>query len=186
MLRLRIAELVGGHEHRAHRAGSVEALALEPLAVPLLQVAAGDVVQHRIAEHVRQRVARPDIAARPADDHGELRFPVELLRHRGVMRHVVEGAVHRRRRLGEELRHVGQLHLAVVGRGALADVRRIVAADAEDVLRRPRNRRMKAHVGERMAGPARDRCRTVADDVEQAGGRQFDDAIAVDDPGTRT
>src|SRR3990167_7920141 len=66
--RLGIRDLVGGDEHRAHRAEGVERLALEPLAVTLLEVAGGHVVDDGVAEHVRERSLARDVAPRRADD----------------------------------------------------------------------------------------------------------------------
>ena len=53
---LRIADLVGGHEDRAHRAERVERLAADPLTVAELQVARRDVVQAGVAEDVVEGV----------------------------------------------------------------------------------------------------------------------------------
>ena len=74
-LGLRVAELVGGDDDRPHRAEAVEALALEPLHVLLLQVARGDVVDDRVAEHVLERVGLRDVAAGRADDRRRAPLP---------------------------------------------------------------------------------------------------------------
>ena len=63
---LRIADLVGGHEDRAHRAERVERLAAGPLAVAELEVAGRDVVEAGVAEDVVEGVARRRPAA-PSD-----------------------------------------------------------------------------------------------------------------------
>ena len=96
---------------RAHRAEAVEALALEPLHVLLLQVARADVVDDGVAEDVVERVGAAGCCARHADDDAELHFPVHLLRDRAVTEDVVERADDGGRRLGEEHRHVRDLRL---------------------------------------------------------------------------
>ena len=75
---LRIAELVGRHEHRPHRAERVERLAAHPLSVAELEVAGGDVVDARVAEDVVERVGFGDVPGRPADHDPELGFVVHL------------------------------------------------------------------------------------------------------------
>ena len=54
---LRVADLVGRHEGRAHRAERVERLAADPLAVAELEIPRGDVVQARVPEDVVERSA---------------------------------------------------------------------------------------------------------------------------------
>ena len=62
--RLRVGDLVGGHERRAHRAERVERLAAGPLAVAELEVARRDVVEAGVAEDVVEGVAPPTRGAR--------------------------------------------------------------------------------------------------------------------------
>ena len=150
---LRIAELVGGDDVRAHGARAVEALALEPLAVRDLQIARADVVDHGVAEDVRERVGLGDVAPWRPDHDAQLHLPVHLTGDGAIHRDVVERTVHRGRGLREDDRHVWNLGLAVSRLGALLRVRRVVEAEAEDVLERPGNRRVQAHG--RMAGGAR-------------------------------
>ena len=65
--RLRVGDLVGGDEPRAHRAERVERLAADPLAVAELDVPRGHVVEAGVAEDVVERVRRSDTlrAVRP-------------------------------------------------------------------------------------------------------------------------
>ena len=75
---LRVGDLVGRHQDRAHRAEGVERLAAGPLAVPELEVARRDVVEAGVAEDVVERVGGCYPARRAPDDDGELRFVVDL------------------------------------------------------------------------------------------------------------
>jgi hypothetical protein len=77
--RVAAVELVGGDDPRAHRAEGVEALAQVPLLVAHLHVARGDVVDHRVAQHVVHRARARDVAAAAADHHRQLGFVVDLL-----------------------------------------------------------------------------------------------------------
>ena len=77
---LRVADLVGGHEDRPHRAERIERLAACPLAVAELEVPRGHVVEARVAEDVVEGVGGVDATRRPADDDGELRLVVDLAR----------------------------------------------------------------------------------------------------------
>src|SRR5947207_9824391 len=71
-----------GLDPRPQRAERVEPLRPRPLAVPLLQVARGDIVGAGIAEDHAGRLAGRHVAAQPADDEGELALEVNTLAHR--------------------------------------------------------------------------------------------------------
>ena len=75
---LRIRDLVGRDQGRAHRTERVERLAARPLAVPELEVARRDIVEAGVAEDVVERVGLADTARRPPDDHGELGLVIDL------------------------------------------------------------------------------------------------------------
>ena len=84
--RLRIGDLVGRHEGRAHRAEGVERLATRPLAVAELEVARRDVVEGGVAEDVLEGVGGRHAAGGSSDDDGELGLVVDLRRQRGSQR----------------------------------------------------------------------------------------------------
>src|SRR5262245_3934396 len=123
---LRVGQFVGRHQHGAHGAEGVEGFALEPLGVPLLQVARGDVVDDGVAEDVLEGVGAADVVSARPDDRGQFHLVVELARHR-VVHHVVAGADHRRAWLGEVHGMLGN------GGSPLRRVIGVVAAEAEDV-----------------------------------------------------
>src|SRR5258706_2379456 len=80
-------ERVRGDDPWAHRARSVEALALVPLpAMAPLDVAPRDVVDHGVSPDVAHRVAFRYVLAAGADNDAELRFPVERGRDVGMKR----------------------------------------------------------------------------------------------------
>ena len=68
------------------RAEGVEALGAPPLAVRLLQVAAGDVVEAGEAGDGALRLAPAEPAGPPADDHPDLRLVLHPLRGRAAAR----------------------------------------------------------------------------------------------------
>src|SRR3954468_16777645 len=76
--RLRVAHFIGLHEPRPDGPGSVEALALVPLAGRHLERALGNVVHDAIAGDVIERIGFRDIFGLAPDHHAELHFPVEL------------------------------------------------------------------------------------------------------------
>src|SRR5215467_6655651 len=135
---LGIGQFVGRHQHGTHGAEGVEGLALEPLGMPLLEIARGDVVDDGVAELVLQGVRATDVVPARPDDHGQLHLVVELARHR-VVHHVVAGADHRRARLGEVHGMLGN------GGPALRRVIGIVAAEAEHVAGGVRDGGEEAH-----------------------------------------
>src|SRR5690242_8527173 len=107
-----------GLDPRPQRAERVEAFCPRPLAVPLLQVARGDIVGAGIAEDHAGRLARRHVAAQPADDEGELALEVDALAHRDRVLDGVTGPADGGRGLQEQngLRGGLPAHLAgVVG-----------------------------------------------------------------------
>ena len=84
---LGVRDLVGGHEHRAHRQERVGALGAQPLAVAdlalaeggrdALPVAGADVVDDHVARDVVERVRARDPVRPRADDDAELDLEVE-------------------------------------------------------------------------------------------------------------
>src|SRR5262249_46166054 len=70
-----------GLDPRPQRAERVEPLRPRPLAIPLLQVARGDIVGAGIAEDHAGRLAGRHLPAQPADDEGELALVVDALAH---------------------------------------------------------------------------------------------------------
>src|SRR5215831_5713001 len=71
-----------GLNPRPQRAERVESLCPRPLAIPLLQVACGDIVGAGIAKDHAGRLAGRHLPAQPADDEGELALVVNTLAHR--------------------------------------------------------------------------------------------------------
>src|SRR5437879_6392597 len=128
----------------------VKVLSLEPLtAVPPLHVTDRDIVRAGVAEDVAHRGSFADVAAALSNDDGELGLPVQLLR-------VGRGEQHRcirsddgRRVLREERRVIWYLLRRELRAGlptglfALLEMLAVVPADAEDVARRTRDRRLK-------------------------------------------
>ena len=94
--RLRVRDLVGGHERRAHRAERVERLAARPLAVAELDVARRHVVEARVAEDVVEGVRLRHPARGRPDDDGQLGLVVDLRRQAGVPADVRAGPDDRR------------------------------------------------------------------------------------------
>lgn len=134
------AECVGGDDPRAHGAQAVEGFAEEPLAVVLLQVACGHVIDDGVAPYVSVGVFPGNAFAAFADDHGQLCFIVQLARDRGVQGDRGVMADHRLWGLGENHRKLrGDFPvLGAVVETRLAELRRvlvIVLADAKDISR---------------------------------------------------
>ena len=77
--RLRIAELVGGDDRRAHRREAVGTLRPQPLAVLALEVAHRDVVEDRVPEDGVHGLRAIDPRRPPPDDHRQLALEIELL-----------------------------------------------------------------------------------------------------------
>ena len=124
---LRIGDLVGGDEHRAHRAERVERLAARPLTVAELEVARRDVVEAGVAEDVIEGVGLADATSRPADDDGELGLVVDLCRERRIPADLGAVTDDRARPLAEdEGRRWG-------GGALLVDMFAIVATDGHDL-----------------------------------------------------
>ena len=93
--RLRVRDLVGGHDPGPHRTERVEALATDPLAVAELEVPRRDVVQARVAEDVVEGSRHGHVPSESPDDDRELRLVVHLRRVARAPDDV--GAVARRR-----------------------------------------------------------------------------------------
>src|SRR5215470_1473563 len=144
---LRIGQLVGGDEHGAHGTERVQRLALEPLRVPLLQVARRHVVDDGVAEDVPEGIRAADVAPARPDHRGQLHLVVELTRHR-VVHDVVAGTHHRRAWLREVHGMLGD------GGAALRRVIRIIAPETEDVARRLGNGGEQPHPLEGVREPA--------------------------------
>src|SRR6266511_1715910 len=90
---LRILDLVLGDEPRPERTEALGAFAFGPLPGALeLEDALGHVVRQAIAGDHVQRLLLGEVARAPADDDGELDFPVELARLLGDDRIVVRPA----------------------------------------------------------------------------------------------
>ena len=148
--RRRVRHLVRGQDRRAHRAEAVEPLAEDPLAVPLLQVPRGDIVDDGVAEHVAERVRLADAAPALPDDDAELALVVEPAGRIELAEDRLAGGDDRGVRLAE---HHGKgrhhvLRAAVeAGPREFLRVLVVVLADAEDVLRRARDRRTKLGAG---------------------------------------
>src|SRR5215510_143654 len=70
-----------GLDPRPQRAERVESLRPRPLAVPLLQVARGDIVGAGVAGDHAGRLAGRHLPEQPADDEGELALVVDALAH---------------------------------------------------------------------------------------------------------
>ncbi len=137
-----------------------------------------------------------DIAPGLADDHRQLDFIVQQLGQGVVEAHRCARRVHCRRRLGEELRDLGQLGRRPHGACALGDVVDVVAADAEDVLPGPGNGRQQLHAVGRQAGRViargatggRHDLRPAADQIDHRAGHAAqvgDTAIAQPHTGRR-
>src|ERR1700740_2404293 len=72
-----------GFEDRSERAERIEAFCASPLAVTLLQVARGDVVEACVARDIRgDIVVRTQPLAAAPDNYGQLSFEVDSLRNR--------------------------------------------------------------------------------------------------------
>ena len=172
-------------------------------AVAALHVARRDVVDDGVAEDVVERALARDVAAGGADDDGKLDLVVDPGRDVRKDRHRRAGADHRGRRLGEEHRNLGDVDLDVLRPRALGDVVGVVAADAEDVLGRARQRRQQPHPVGRDDGRARalreparrgegrgttgDQRRQAAAQHRIVGGVEDDGAaVGTDDGGDRT
>src|SRR3989442_8556006 len=140
---LRIRDLVCGDEDGPHGAEGVERLALEPLRVPLLEIARRHVVDHRVAEDGLEGVGAADVPAGRAEGHGRLDLVVELRGDR-VMDHVVTRTNHRGAGLGEVDGMLGH------GGAALRRVVGVVPAQAEDVARGVLDRREEADALDRI------------------------------------
>ena len=121
------------HEARPQRAERVQGLALPPLEMRALQVAGGHVQADGIAEDVVVGLGAGDVPALPADDHGQLHFPVDLAGDR-MRQQPALVADDRGGRLGEEHRHLGRVELDSPCAHAFVDMFLVVDAQADDVL----------------------------------------------------
>ena len=78
--RIGIGNFVTGDQTRAEGSKSIETFGAAPLtaAPPFLPVAGADIIGASVAEDMIERVALGNIAAGPADDHGQFAFVVHL------------------------------------------------------------------------------------------------------------
>lgn len=77
--RLRIWDLVAGHQKWAGGAEGVAAFALGPLTGQLgLEMPLGDVIDDTITGHMRQGLLFGDIFSSGADDHAQLNLPIRM------------------------------------------------------------------------------------------------------------
>jgi phosphotransferase system IIB component len=129
-----VARVEPRRDRGAERTEGVEALRPEPLRLAPLPVPGGDVVRGGVAEHPGHRLLRGDPLEQRADHHGELRLVVDLVAHVGRQPDRIAGTDHRRGRLEEQQRLVGDLAAHLVG------VRPVVLADAHDLGRDHRAR----------------------------------------------
>ena len=164
---MRIRNFIGGHDARAERRIRVLSLGVDPLA-GTAAVARAHVDHHAVAEDVRQRIGFSDPFGLRADDHRQFHFPVELLRDGLVVLDGVAGADHRRRRLREDDRLLGQLLVGIERAARLGNVLDVVQADAEDVLARTRDRRKQLDVLDWQRGADRP---VALERFQQLGGR---------------
>ncbi len=93
------------------------------------------------------RLGGGDVGAAGSDNDAELDFPVDLGGDRFLDAEFVVGPDHGGGRLGEDLRRLGQLDLGAARPIALGDMFLVVAADAEHVLGRARDRGGQFHRG---------------------------------------
>src|SRR5690348_15032239 len=129
--RLRIRQLVRGHDPRTGRAAPIEALALEVLTTPAaLDVARSHVVERHVAEHVAPGRGAIDVGSCLPDDDRELNLPVDLVADSGIDGDVAEWLRERGDGLGEDGRRTG---LATLQSGCLGRVLLVVATDGDRV-----------------------------------------------------
>ena len=121
--------------------------------MPVLQGARGGVVDDRVAVDMAERIGLLHVACHRADHHRELTLVVDRVRRVVRARDRVTRAGDRVRPLGEDDRHVRDGILAGAGiEAGLVELLRmlvVVLADAQDVLRRTRDRGQQAHLVER-------------------------------------
>ena len=101
---LRVGDLVGGHEDRAHRAERVERLAADPLPIAELEVPCRDVVETGVSKDMLEGAVRRDPARGPTDDDRELGLVIDLVREHRVPADLRAGANDRARPFGEDQR----------------------------------------------------------------------------------
>ena len=164
LLGLRVAEFVGGDDDRTHRAEAVQALSLEPLHVLLLQVARADIVDDGVAEHVLSaslfEMLRPVLPMTAPSSASQSTCCVTA-RSTGMSSNgpvTVVGALVKMTGKRRDLDFLSPRACRFLR------VRDVVASQAEDVLRRPWNRRMPANRRRSGAGrrPARSTSRASA------------------------
>ena len=130
---LGIADLVGRHQPRAHRAERVERLTAHELLVAELEIARRNVVQARVAADVLECLRLVHAPAGAPDDDCQLGLEVDRLRQPGIPADFRAGADHGSRELGEQNGVIGRIA------AALARVLAVVHARGDD-LSRPRDR----------------------------------------------
>ena len=127
----RIAELRRRHDARTHGARSVQALAEIPLLMFFLNVAGGNVIDDRVAEHVVHGFRLAHVPGPAADDHRHLGFIV-VLPGVGVEPHLAPVGRQGVAELGEDLRRRVAAPEQV---GHFVGVVQVVFPDAQDLLR---------------------------------------------------
>ena len=136
---------------RPHCTRAIETLALEPLVVVALQIARGQVVDYRVAENRIECRRFRNVASACADHNPEFGLIVEF---RGRIR-IKPGRLLRpengRGCFREELRCRGVSHITAARPITFFDMRPVVAANAEHVLARTRNRREQLNIPDCMA-----------------------------------
>jgi hypothetical protein len=101
---LRIGDFVCGDKAGADGAEGVQALAPHPLAVAHLHFPGAHIVGAGVACHVAQRICLAHPARRLADDHGQFRFVVHLLREFRRPDNFVAGVDHAAGEFGKDQR----------------------------------------------------------------------------------
>ena len=144
-----VLHLVGGNNPRSHRQVPVETLAAKPLlTVVALHFARRHIIGHRVTKHMFHGVGFADVAPAGADDHGEFNFPIELLGHRAMRRHIAVRGVHRQRLLGKKCRMRGHFLHMRARFCALIEMVEVVPADAKHIFARARYGRVQLHLVE--------------------------------------
>ena len=121
-------ERLGGHDDGSDRAEAGHRLAEEPLVAVEPRVARRDVVDHGVAEDVRERVLDLDVGGGLADHDAQLDLRVHVRREGAIPGDHATGRGDRRWRLGED-----EGALGTVGIGVGGDARGpVVVADGVD------------------------------------------------------
>ena len=150
-----IGDLVGGHQHRAHGGGAVQALAEVPLLVAGLQVPGGHVVEDRVAEDAVRRIGGLHVPGGPAQHHRQLRLVVQTVRETCVAGDDAVGLSGLADPLGEVHGHRPLLPEGVGAvPGGLLRVGQIIHAQAQHVLPGAGDGGQQLHVRQRQRAAA--------------------------------